>query len=162
MTLDTPLSELDDAALKRRMEALKEIQAECCKAMDKINKERKRQSGRREGRVMIEECKLCGGLGEVTITPYGAPDWDADIYGCHCCIERERNEDEVKLKARIAELERQLAESRDFAVSEAAKIRTAYERQQAVLIEELRQIEHSMNQAKVPCIELPPAKKGGE
>lgn len=65
-------------------------------------------------------------------------------------------------REQIAELERQLAESRDFAVSEAAKIRTAYERQQAVLIEELRQIEHSMNQAKVPCIELPPAKKGGE
>ena len=64
-----------------------------------------------------------------------------------------------ELKARIAELEHRLAESRDFAISETARIRTEYESQQAVLIEELRQIEHSMNQAKVLCIELPPAKK---
>lgn len=42
-----------------------------------------------------------------------------------------------ELKARIAELERQLAESRDFAISEAAKIRAEYERQQAVLVEAL-------------------------
>lgn len=39
---------------------------------------------------------------------------------------------------RIAELERQLAESRDFAISEAAKIRTSYERQQGVLVEALK------------------------
>ena len=36
-----------------------------------------------------------------------------------------------ELKARIAELERQLAESRDFAISEAAKIRTEYEQPDA-------------------------------
>lgn len=68
----------------------------------------------------------------------------------------------TEMQARIVELERQLAESRDFAISEAAKIRAEYESQQAVLIEDLCQIEHSMNQAKVLCIELPPAKKGGE
>lgn len=39
---------------------------------------------------------------------------------------------------RIADLERQLAESRDFAISEAAKIRAEYERQQALLVEALR------------------------
>ena len=39
---------------------------------------------------------------------------------------------------RIGELERQLAESRDFAISEAAKIRTSYERQQGVLVEALK------------------------
>lgn len=50
MTLDAPLSELDDAALKQRMEALKEIQAECCKAMDKINKERKRRQRAQKGK----------------------------------------------------------------------------------------------------------------
>jgi predicted short-subunit dehydrogenase-like oxidoreductase (DUF2520 family) len=50
MNLDTPLSELDDAALKQRMEALKEIQAECCKAMDKINKERKRRQRAQRGK----------------------------------------------------------------------------------------------------------------
>lgn len=43
-----------------------------------------------------------------------------------------------ELKARITELEHQLAESRDFAVSEAAKIRAEYERQQALLVEALR------------------------
>lgn len=43
-----------------------------------------------------------------------------------------------ELKARIAELERQLAESRDFAISEAAKIRTEFEIQQAVLVEALQ------------------------
>lgn len=40
-----------------------------------------------------------------------------------------------KLNARIAELERQLVESRDYAISEAAKIRT--EHQQNVLVDRL-------------------------
>lgn len=50
MNIDTPLSELDDADLKQRMAALKEIQAECCKAMDKINKERKRRQRAQRGK----------------------------------------------------------------------------------------------------------------
>ena len=44
----------------------------------------------------------------------------------------------ARMQVRIADLERQLTESRDFAVSEAAKIRTAYERQQGVLVEALK------------------------
>lgn len=55
---------------------------------------------------MTEECKLCGGTGEVTVTPCGAPDEDADSFGCPCCITKERDEGEAKLNARIAELER--------------------------------------------------------
>ena len=84
---------------------------------------------------MTEECKLCGGTGEVTVIPCGAPDEDADSFGCPCCITKERDEDEAKLNARIAELERQLVESRDFAISEAAKIRAKYEHQQTVLVD---------------------------
>ena len=49
--------------------------------------------------------------------------------------------DVEQLEARIAELEQQLAESRDFAISEAAKIRAAYEHQQAVLVDALSKIE---------------------
>ena len=50
MNLDTPLSELDDAALKHRLEALKEIQAECCREMSRINKERKRRQRAKKGK----------------------------------------------------------------------------------------------------------------
>lgn len=50
MNLDTPLSELDDAALKQRMEALKEIQSECCREMSRINKERKRRQRAQRGK----------------------------------------------------------------------------------------------------------------
>ncbi|HNM80806.1 MAG TPA: hypothetical protein PKL28_07115 [Rhodocyclaceae bacterium] len=50
-----------------------------------------------------------------------------------------KTEELHEARVRIAELERQLAESRDFAISEAAKIRTSYERQQGVLVARLRE-----------------------
>ena len=44
----------------------------------------------------------------------------------------------MRLRERADSLERQLVESRDYAISEAAKIRTEYERQQSALVEALR------------------------
>ena len=40
---------------------------------------------------MEEECELCAGSGEVTITPVGASDSAADQYGCPVCIAKERD-----------------------------------------------------------------------
>jgi hypothetical protein len=54
------------------------------------------------------------------------------------------------LLERITELERQLVESRDFAISEAARIRAAYEHQNTLLAWALETITHSMEQASVP------------
>lgn len=84
---------------------------------------------------MTEDCKLCGGIGAVTIVvPHDGLDKDKEYSDCPCCIERIWTADDAKLNARIAELERQLVESRDYAISEAAKIRTEYERQQSALV----------------------------
>jgi hypothetical protein len=58
-------------------------------------------------------------------------------------------DDVLRLRERADSLERQLVESRDYAISEAAKIRTEYERQQAVLVEALGTIKHSMIHASV-------------
>lgn len=77
---------------------------------------------------MSEECRLCGGLEAVTIVvPHGGLDKDTEYSDCPCCIERIWTADEAKLKARIAELERQ----------------------QTVLVEALETIKHSMMQASV-------------
>lgn len=46
-------------------------------------------------------------------------------------------DDVLRLRERADSLERQLVESRDYAISEAAKIRTEYERQQAALVDAL-------------------------
>ena len=46
-------------------------------------------------------------------------------------------DDVLRLRERADSLERQLVESRDYAISEAAKIRAKYEHQQTVLVEAL-------------------------
>lgn len=51
------------------------------------------------------ECRLCHGSGEVTITPAGAGDKEADAYGCPLCIERERDETEASISVRTKALE---------------------------------------------------------
>ncbi len=62
---------------------------------------------------MTEECKLCGGIGAVTIVvPHEGLDKDTEYSDCPCCIERIWTADEAKLKARITELERQLENER--------------------------------------------------
>lgn len=96
---------------------------------------------------ITEECKLCGGVGRVVIlVPNVAPEKGKVYSDCPCCIERIWTADEAKLNARIAELERQLVESRDFAISEAAKIRAEYEAQQAVLVEALTEYMAAYNE----------------
>lgn len=46
-------------------------------------------------------------------------------------------DDVLRLRERADSLERQLVESRDYAISEAAKIRTEYERQHCLLVDAL-------------------------
>lgn len=41
---------------------------------------------------MDDECELCAGSGEVTITPVGLDDSQAGAYGCPVCIAKERDE----------------------------------------------------------------------
>lgn len=38
-----------------------------------------------------EDCPLCGGTGEVDITPYGEPDSETESYGCPICIQAQRD-----------------------------------------------------------------------
>lgn len=78
---------------------------------------------------MAEECKLCGGSGEVTITPDGAPDVDADIYDCPACMERERAELEAHHRKDV----RILADANRRYADRIAEL----ERQQGVLVEAL-------------------------
>ena len=55
-------------------------------------------------------CSLCGGTGEVQITPYGQADSHADVFGCPACIQADRDEAERErdqLQARVNELESQ-------------------------------------------------------
>lgn len=42
--------------------------------------------------MLVDECELCAGSGEVTITPVGGDDSQASEYGCPLCIARERDE----------------------------------------------------------------------
>lgn len=44
------------------------------------------------------ECRLCCGIGEVTITPIGEPDSEATSYGCPVCIAAERDEEIATLE----------------------------------------------------------------
>lgn len=41
---------------------------------------------------MDDECELCAGIGEVTITPVGGNEAQAGEYGCPLCIAKERDE----------------------------------------------------------------------
>lgn len=41
---------------------------------------------------MNDECELCAGSGEVTITPVGGNESQSDEYGCPLCIAKERDE----------------------------------------------------------------------
>lgn len=41
-----------------------------------------------------DDCHLCGGTGEVSITPYGQPDEAMDVFGCPACIQADRDEAE--------------------------------------------------------------------
>ncbi len=41
---------------------------------------------------MDDECELCAGSGEVTITPVGCGESQAGEYGCPVCIAKERDE----------------------------------------------------------------------
>lgn len=45
-----------------------------------------------------EDCALCGGSGEVTITPVGGYDGKANQFGCPVCIQRELETEIAKLK----------------------------------------------------------------
>jgi hypothetical protein len=45
-----------------------------------------------------DECHLCGGTGEVSISKDGT-DKGTDYYGCPVCICRERDEEEARLRA---------------------------------------------------------------
>ena len=49
-------------------------------------------------------CELCGGSGEVIITPYGAPDSQAAIYGCPMCIQADRDKAEQQRDELLAAL----------------------------------------------------------
>lgn len=40
----------------------------------------------------MDECELCAGSGEVTITPVGCDESRAGDYGCPLCIAKERDE----------------------------------------------------------------------
>lgn len=51
------------------------------------------------------ECRLCGGSGEVTITPIGEPDSAATSYGCPVCIAAARDEEEAELLERIDQMQ---------------------------------------------------------
>lgn len=44
-----------------------------------------------------EECPLCGGTGEVSISKDGTHE-GTDYYGCPVCISRERDEEEARLR----------------------------------------------------------------
>lgn len=43
-------------------------------------------------------CDLCGGSGEVEITPFGRPDDERDSFGCPACIAAERDEEIAELR----------------------------------------------------------------
>lgn len=45
-----------------------------------------------------DDCPLCGGTGEVSISKDGT-DKGTDYYGCPVCICRERDEEEARLRA---------------------------------------------------------------
>lgn len=47
------------------------------------------------------DCPLCGGIGEVSITPDGAPDAEADTYGCPVCIAGGRDEEIAQLRQEL-------------------------------------------------------------
>lgn len=42
-------------------------------------------------------CDLCGGSGEVEITPFGRPDDERDSFGCPACVAAERDEEIAEL-----------------------------------------------------------------
>lgn len=50
-----------------------------------------------------DECPLCNGSGEVSISKDGTYE-GTDYYGCPACISRERDEEERRLQALNAEL----------------------------------------------------------
>lgn len=50
-------------------------------------------------------CPLCGGAGEVMITPYGMPDKHAAHYGCPFCIQEDRD----KAERELAQLKKSIA-----------------------------------------------------
>lgn len=41
-----------------------------------------------------DDCHLCGGTGEVQITPHAQPEGRADYFGCPACIQADRDEAE--------------------------------------------------------------------
>lgn len=43
-------------------------------------------------------CDLCGGSGEVEITPFGRPDDERDSFGCPACIAAERDKEIAELR----------------------------------------------------------------
>lgn len=45
-----------------------------------------------------DDCPLCGGTGEVSISKDGTHE-GTDYYGCPVCISRERDEEEARLRA---------------------------------------------------------------
>ncbi len=53
--------------------------------------------------VLSNDCPMCGGAGEVSISVDGTHD-STDYYGCPICISRERDEDIKRLRALNAEL----------------------------------------------------------
>ena len=60
-----------------------------------------------------DECPLCSGSGEVTITPFGADDGKADSYGCPACIAADRDKAEQQRDKLLAVLENLLAITND-------------------------------------------------
>lgn len=50
------------------------------------------------------DCPLCGGVGELSITPYGAPESEAGTYGCPICIAGERDDEIDELQAKYGQL----------------------------------------------------------
>ena len=55
-------------------------------------------------KAVAGECDLCGGTGEVQITPYGQPDSHSDVFGCPACIQADRDEAERQRDQLLAAL----------------------------------------------------------
>ena len=61
--------------------------------------------------INTDDCHMCGGSGEVTITTWTEQDSDKlETAGCPLCIQTERDTEIAALKQRIAELELAQAE----------------------------------------------------
>lgn len=58
---------------------------------------------------MTDDCELCGGSGQVNITPIGEPDAKPDYFGCPMCMEAEHEDKVAGLQDEIERLRKELA-----------------------------------------------------